>query len=357
LVLDMLEECNAPLIAWARPGMGTGSLCGQQQLSYMLKQMGHPCLSLYEFVGAPDGLARAWDFARAAAVCRRLRRARIGYLGHRVEGMTETTPHELALKRLLGPRVVGLDSQVFMQQVAAVPPASMVDEWEQVKGRVGCMAVDDAAGLASMQVKRAMEQAILQHGLSAVAVGCYPHLMGKVCLAASLLAEQGLPLACEGDVNGAVGMFILNQLGGQPVHNTDQLDPMPEDNAIVYAHCGAGAFCLANSEADVTLGPVRLMDQGLCCLFTARPGPVTLLNLVPTLSGYRLGVLYGQALETEMVFPGNPLKVRYAHDYRQVLDWIAGEGLGHHWMAAYGDLRRPLADLAAITGVEFRLLS
>jgi hypothetical protein len=29
------------------------------------------------------------------------------------------------------------------------------------------------------------------------------------------------------------------------------------------------------------------------------------------------------------------------------------QGLGHHWMAAYGDLRQPLTDLAAMTGCEY----
>ena len=37
LVLDLLEECDVPVIAWARPGMETGSLCGMQQLGFMLK--------------------------------------------------------------------------------------------------------------------------------------------------------------------------------------------------------------------------------------------------------------------------------------------------------------------------------
>ncbi len=54
-----------------------------------------------------------------------------------------------------------------------------------------------------------------------------------------------------------------------------------------------------------------------------------------------------------MVFPGNPLRVRFRSDYREVLDWIVEQGLGHHWMAAYGDLRQPLRDLAGMVGCEW----
>ena len=76
------------------------------------------------------------------------------------------------------------------------------------------------------------------------------------------------------------------------------------------------------------------------------------MNLVPTLDGYRLGVLYGEAIETTMVFPGNPLEVRFASDYRDILAWITDQGLGHHWMAAYGDLRPLLADFTSMVGCD-----
>jgi hypothetical protein len=152
-------------------------------------------------------------------------------------------------------------------------------------------------------------------------------------------------------------MLVLTRLAGQPVHNTDFLDPIPPENAIVFTHCGSGGFSLAANPSLINLGPVRLMNRGLCCLFPARPGPVTLINIVPTLSGYRVASLYGEAVETDMVFPGNPLRVRFATDYRQIIFWVAQEGLGHHWMAAYGDSRQSIADLAQITGCEWRALA
>jgi L-fucose isomerase-like protein len=174
--------------------------------------------------------------------------------------------------------------------------------------------------------------------------------MGKVCLAASLLGEQGTPVACEGDVNGALGMLMLTWLSQQPTHHTDLLDPVPEDDAVVFTHCGSGGFSLAQEPRQIRLAPVRLMDQGMCCLFPARPGPVTLMNIMPTIAGYRIALLFGTAVKTEMVFPGNPLRVRFESPYREIFGWIAREGIGHHWVAAYGDWRSPLSDLADMVG-------
>ncbi len=354
LVLDMLEECDVPVIIWGLPGMETGSLCGTQQLGYMLKQISKPYRLLYGHLDSESELKRLLEYASAASARYRLRRARIGYLGHRVEGMTETTVHELALKRVFGPRIVGIDSQVFLDGVARIESEAVQKRWEAIKEQVGSVKCGDHDGLESLRVYDFMKALTGEKMLNAVAVGCYPHLMGKVCLAASLLGEEGIPVACEGDVNGALGMMILSWLSSEPTHNTDLLNPIPEDNAIVFSHCGSGGFSLAEDNSEITLAPVRLMDRGLCCLFTAKPGPVTLINIVPNMGNYEMAVMEGMALETDMVFPGNPLKVRFELDYREVLSWVANEGLGHHWMAAYGSFQQELADMADMVGCEFK---
>ena len=152
LVLEMLEECDVPVIAWARPGMETGSLCGMQQLVFMLKQLGKHYLFVFDEVGASASLERTREFAAAAALRRQLRRTRIGHLGHRVLGMTETTANELALKKILGPRVIHIDSQVFMERAAGVPTASVAGLWQELKAKVGRVTATEEAGLESLQV-------------------------------------------------------------------------------------------------------------------------------------------------------------------------------------------------------------
>jgi L-fucose isomerase-like protein len=355
LVLDLIEECRVPVILWARPGMETGALCGTQQLGFMLKQLGVPFCFLYGEVGDEANMARAWQFGQAAALRSYLRRARIGQLGHRVEGMMETTAHELALKRIFGPRIVGIDSQIFLERAAKADRAQATMAWQTLKDRAARVTAAEEAGVEALQVYAALRDVIDELGLAAVAVGCYPYLMGKVCLSGSLLGEQGISMACEGDVNGALGMVMLTRLTGEGVapHNTDLLDPIPAENTIVYSHCGSGCFALAASRESITLGPVRLMNRGVCSQFPAKPGAVTLLNIVASMSGYRMAALYGEAIETGMIFPGNPLRVRFASDYRDILAWIAREGLGHHWMASYGDARVPLADLSEMVGCEW----
>lgn len=346
--LDLLAHCERPAITWAVPGVETGSLCGTQQLDCVLRQLGRP----YRFVyGDPEDSRageRAEAYARAAALDRALRRARFGLIGHRTRGMAEVACDEFALARVIGPRLlsVGVGEHLAARAAVADDEASAV--WQRVRESVGRVSSPDDDGLASARAYLAMKQFIDDNDLAGVAVGCYPDLMGEVCLAASLLAEDGFVVGCEGDVNGTVAMSMLHQLTGQPVHNTDLLFDYADDNSILFSHCGSGGFSLARDRGDIHLAPVRLADRGLCVLFPARPGPVTLVNLVGAGGRYQLAVIEGEAVESEMVFPGNPLRVRFRRPVRDLLDEIAALGIGHHWMAGYGHVGDVIRDYCGL---------
>lgn len=356
LVFDLLEECATPLLLWSLPGMETGALCGIQQLTACLKQLGTPYRAVYGPLDSPECQKHAQAMLRAAALDYRLRRAKIGLAGHRAGGMTEVTVNELAMKKAFGPRLVPLDLPGLLAAAREVPDQEVAQPWQEVVGRAAACKVAEGEGLDSMKTHVALRQLIDRHGLDALAIGCYPHLMGRVCLAASLLADEGIPLACEGDVNGALGQLTLTLLTGQPTHNTDWLDPLDADT-VVLTHCGSGSFSLAERPEDVQLASVRLMGQGVCALFPARPGPVTLVNIMPGESGYQVAVLEGEAVSTPMVFPGNPLRVGFGCPIAELIDWIHDEGIGHHWMAGYGHVGEEMRNWAKLVGPGVRFVS
>jgi len=356
LVLDLIEEWPAPLVLWSTVGMETGALCGMQQLTCYLKQLARPFVAVFGELADPACGERVLTAVRAAALRARLRRARIGLAGSRVGGMTHTAPNEFMLKRSIGPRVVPLDLPLLLQRAEAVAPEARQKLWTEVASRAGDCRVPDSTGLDAMGVYGALREIVVEEGLDAVSVGCYPHLMGRVCLAASLLADGGVPMACEGDVNGAVGQFILQLLTGRPTHHTDWLNPLP-DGTVVFTHCGSGSFSLAEGPAQISLREVRLMGQGVCALFPARPGPVTLLSLIPVPDGAQVALLEGEALPTEMVFPGNPVRVRFDRPVAELVAWIHEAGVGHHWAIGAGHVGQAVRDWAALAGPGLRLVT
>ncbi|NUQ62793.1 MAG: hypothetical protein HUU20_09905 [Pirellulales bacterium] len=355
LVLDLLEECRVPVLLWSLPGMETGALCGVQQVAAVLKQLGAHHRCVHGPLESPEAHGEASTFLRAAAMGHELRRARLGFGGYRVAGMTEVSANEIGLKKSIGPRVVPLDIPRLLDRAKEIPDDDVRARWQSVVEQSGCCNVPASDGLDSLKVYIAVKELVDTYRLDALTLGCYPHLMGRVCLAASLLADEGVPLGCEGDVNGAVGQLLLTRLTGQPTHNTDWLEPL-DDGTVVFTHCGSGSFRLAERPGDITLSPVRLMDRGVCALFPSRPGPVTLVNLLPRGDGYQLALLEGEAISTTMVFPGNPLRVRFPQPTSQLLEWISAEGIGHHWMAGYGHVAEEISQWAGLCGPSLRLL-
>ena len=352
LVTDMLRQIDVPVIIWALPGIHTGSLCGSQQLCSVLKELDMKYKFVYGDIGENKVHQKVLNYSQAVALKRVLKTSRLGLIGYRVKGMTEVTFDELEMMSVFGPRTIHYGIGELKEKMADVSLIDIEHKWNQVKAQVGRIEVDQDEVLHSIKVYLALKEFIKEDKLSGIAIECYPHLMGEVCLAASLLAEEGIVTACEGDMNSALAMFILYQLTGQPIHNTDLLAVYEEDNSIVFSHCGSGGFSLAETKEQIVLSPVRLMNKGCCVLFPAKPGPVTLVNLVGRKGTYRMAIAPGEAISTGMIFPGNPIRVRFKTPIAQILDTIATEGIGHHWMIGYGDVKDTLIDLCDLVSVR-----
>ena len=352
-LLDMLEECDVPIVTWAFPGMNTGSMCGCQQFCCVLKELGRP----YRFVFGPTSeqevAARIFAYVSAVNLAAALRRARMGLVGYRVPGMTEVAFDELELKRVLGPRTVHYGLDTVETRMRAIPAADALMAWKERVGHVKKVSVTEADIVDSMRGYLALRHFAENDGLSGMAIECYPHFMGRLCLACSLLADEGIVVGCEADMNSTVAMLILTHLTGQPVHNTDGLGVDMAEGSIVYSHCGNGSITLAESLDKVEIAHVRLMHRGTCVLFPSKPGPVTLVNLVGRRGTYRMGVAFGEAVPTGMVFAGNPIKVVLSGGVKNYIEVIAREGLGHHWMIGYGDVRQQLQELCDVLRVPY----
>jgi len=353
LVQDALAAMgdSAPVIAWGLPGLHTGSLCGTHQLCCVLKELGYAYRFVYGDLENEATQSRVLAVSQAAAARRTLRRTRIGRIGARLPGMIEVAVDEVALRAVLGPRLVERPLEWLTSQAEAADVKEAEAVWERARGNAGRVDVPDSAGLSTARYYLALREFIRAEELTAFTVECYPSLMGQVCLPIALLAEDDVVGACEGDVNSAVGMRLLSWLSDGPVHNTDLLADDPEENTVIFSHCGSGALCLASSQDEVVLDSCRLMGTGVTVQYPGRPGRVTGVNLVGPSGDYRIGLFGGDAVPTELVFPGNPVKVRLDVPVPDFLEEVAEAGLGHHWMIGEGDATPALLEFGRLTGI------
>ncbi len=351
LILDMSAHCDVPFIFWAYPHIHAGSLCGGQQFNMVFKELKKDCIFAYK--DDESALQKIYTYARCVSLKNNLKKIRLGLIGNRTQGMSEVIYDEFSIKEVFGARILSIGYEQYHENVLKFTDDRVKEKWEEIKSKVGKVSIYDLEGLKAIKHFFALKELIDSEFLSGITLECYPNHMGEVCLAYSLLAAEGFPGACEGDINSLILMYILMNLSGQPVNDIDLLYLHEEDNSMVGSHCGCGSFNLAPSPELIELSNVRLAKKGICVLFPSKPGHVTIVNLVGRKGSYRMGVIEGEAITTKMLFPGNPIRIKLPIEINTFLNIVEERGLGHHWIVAYGNFGNELKILASLIGIDY----
>jgi L-arabinose isomerase len=148
-------------------------------------------------------------------------------------------------------------------------------------------------------------------------------------------------------------MYLLQSFTGQPAHFGEILEVNEDENSLVTSHCGCGAPSLAARQSDIALTPVRIWQRGVCIRYPGKAAPeATFVNLTGRKGTYRLCAVPGSAVETGMVFEGNPVAFKPNVPVRDLLGVISAHGFGHHWMMGYGAAIEPLDRFCAMIGID-----
>ena len=351
-IWQMQKSAGVPVAVRALPGILNGSALGAQQVGCILEDLDIPHRLYYAEAGDGAEAAKLARFAGACALKNALSGARIAMTGRRTPGMTPTAFDEVEIMRLFGCQVVtyGMDEITAMGLQA--DDGEVRELWAKVSGAAAAVRdVKPGDELSAIRYYLALKKLAADCGFDAVTVGCYPNYCGKTCLPVSMLIDDGIPAGCEGDLNSTIAMLILQKLTGKPVHFGEMCVVDREENYILSSHCGAAPASLADGKGYI-LCPVRLAHTGVCIRYSSMPGKVTYMNLVGRKNKYRMCAFKGQAVETPLVYEGNPMKIVPDAGAARVWETVAEYGFGHHWTAVYADVAGELEEFCRLTGIE-----
>lgn len=349
--VEIQQRLKLPVIIRAIPGIRTGSIVGSQQLGCVLTDLEVPHKLLYGPLDDATQVKKTTTYAQACAIKNNLRGARLAVIGRRTEGMTPTAVDEVEILRLFGTRLINYGLDEIQERAASIPAEDAAAAWEKMSAGATSIMSKTEHGLATARNYLVCQQLVEEQGLDAMTIGSYPQCQGTMCLPIAWLNEEGVPTGCEGDVNSTLSMLMLSLLSDDPVHFGEMLGIDEDANTLVTSHCGCGSPSLAGEDGFI-LHPVRLANDGVCIRFTAKPGPVTFVNLVGRKGNYRLCAFEGDAIPTEMVFEGNPLKFVMKTPFRTIWDQVAAHGFGHHWMTVYNHVVPTLAEYCKLAGIK-----
>jgi len=222
------------------------SFCGKMSVCNNLRQAGIPyTLTNSHTVGVTSAEFKEdlGDFASVCRIVRGLRNARFGAIGART-GAFNTVRYSEKLLELAGIAVETIDLSEILGRVER-----LADNDRDVKKKLD--AIGKYTSTKSIPAEKLLKMAKLgcvidqwvkENELDGTAIQCWTALeefFGIVpCTLMSMMSESSVPSACEVDVTGLLGMYILQLAGGTPSalldwNNNYGSDP---DKAVLF-HC------------------------------------------------------------------------------------------------------------------------
>ena len=277
-------------------------------------------------------------------------------MGENPDIMFSMAVDELGLTRTFGVTVIPIRDFEYTLRSERVAEEEAREDWQGVTRRVGRVDVKDVEGVTASRGYLAMEALAAEMKLDALSINCWVHLKSRICLPVARLNDQGIGAGCEGDLHSTILMRLLYVLSGRSTINGDFLRLFPEENQIMFSHCGAGPFSMARSTKDIVLHASQETGDGVGVFYPAdQPGTVTAVNLMGSREGYRLTALCGEVDTTDMAYEGNPMRVHFRTPVADILQTVVDAGAGHHWTITYGDFTEELRLLSRFLSVRFTL--
>ncbi len=221
-----------------------------------LSEEGIPFKWFYGHVESDEFQRRFGVTVRALTGVKNMEQARIGWIGGLVPGFTNMQFDEHALQERLGASIVAHQLTELIERAKAYDPEPVSRTIREVKSAAAAITVTEEAAFDRVtRVYLAMRDMIREFDYDALAVACWSDFQTYYrvapCMAYSWMgSEDGIAVACEGDVLGALSMYLLNLLTQRPGSSTllDMAALDSNSESILLWHCGVTPRHFANQD-------------------------------------------------------------------------------------------------------------
>jgi len=336
------------------PAAGAGST----SLRMPMEQWGIKFKYLFNAPDSPMDIDGILSFAKAAAVMKGLRHARLGMIGYNDMGLYSTGINPTKLRGMIGPEVESLDMLQLKRKMESIPDDEVKAEsekvskdWEYPLGKPADEVIETAVRMYMGTVALCEEKKF--NTFSYKCVDGVDLEMGLThAVPSSLVADAGYPYVDENDLGNSVAQLMLKWISGKQVTFIEHYEHHPD-----WIILGEDGYC----PSDFIDGKPQIKDvstvllKGIAHCSNMKKGRMTLACLSETDEGYKMHIVTGEGKERpKWVEMGVPLpswpSVTFYPDVpvRQVLDHVQSQ----HFAAVYGTYVNELIDLCKLLDIE-----
>ncbi len=245
---------NVPVLIHAEPdtqGRMTiadrrDSFCGKISVCNNLRQAGIPYTLTQSHtvkVTSPQFKKELDDFASVCRIVKGLKNVRFGAIGART-GAFNTVRYSEKILELSGIAVETIDLSEILGRVALLTDNNrgVKRKLDSIKKYISTRTIPDDKLLKIARFGYVVDQWVKENELNGTAIQCWTSLeefFGIVpCTPMSMMSESLVPSACEVDITGLLGMYILQLAGGTPSAILDWNNNYGNDpDKCVLFHC------------------------------------------------------------------------------------------------------------------------
>ncbi len=263
-VSRLAKRMNKPVLIWGPQDDAPGpdglrsrdSQCGIFASTKVLRRFGVPFTYITNSRIEDGVFDRGFkNFVSVASIIKAFRNIRIGQISTRPGPFWSVISNEGELLEKFGIEVVPttlVDIEKATKSILADNPEVLKTTVQDIKKKIKNIKIDDEGLTRTAALKLAISRWAEAEGLSAVAIQCWTAMQSALglipCFVNGELTDDGLPVACETDLHGAVTSIIAQAAirGASPTFFADlTIRHTDNPNAELLWHCGNFPYSLA----------------------------------------------------------------------------------------------------------------
>ena len=356
------EQLGVPIILWSpyEPQLGGGRLLANGLVALTmnaasLHRLDSKYYAIYGDKEDEKATKKLLDIIKAYNIVKKIKGTLIGLFGYRPTAFYNSTFDEGLIRKTFGIRMEETDLKVVFDRMESIELSKVTEDIDKIKKEFKLTDLPDSHYTNHSKLFFTLKELVSELNYDFCTIKCWPE-MGNLkttpCAVLGRLADEEVHISCEGDIDATLAMIVENYITNEPTFITDLIDINEDKNYITFWHCGNAAPSLHNKKCDTVLGNHPLAGQGTAFKCPLKTGKVTIARFCNIRGVYKLFLLRGEAIETDMYTPGSIINIKTAQPVRAIIEGIIENGVPHHYSIVWEDIADEIIAVAKLLDIE-----